>query len=301
MVVESTLRRADPTREVKTKVQPNLILPKRSPLMIKEIQCRSALNLSKIPGMEYCLNPYVGCIHGCIYCYATFMKRFRNHPEEWGSFVDVKVNFAEILAKEIKKKRAGMVAIGTVQDGYQPIEAKYQLTRRSIKILNEHNFPFEILTKSSLVTRDIDLIKISKSASVEMTITTIDDNVRKIFEPQAASVQGRLLALEKLLDNNIEVTVFFGPVLPYFSDSPGHIRKFFALMQKTGVKRILVDKLNYLESKIGKIVRAISQDYPEAIPYYRNILNNPINYQNILRRRIEEIAGDFKIEVEVLF
>jgi len=287
--------------EVKAKVQPTLILPQRSQLIIKETQCRSALNQSKIPGMDYCLNPYVGCSHGCIYCYATFMKRFRNHPEEWGSFVDVKVNFADVLKKEISRKRIGLVAIGTVQDGYQPIEAKYRLTRQSIEILNERNFPFEILTKSNLVVRDIDLIKSNKSASVEMTITTTDDKIRRIFEPQASSVQGRLLALEKLLNNNIETAVFFGPVLPYFSDSSEQIRKFFALMQKTGVKRILVDKLNYLESKIGKIVQAIRHDYSKVISYYRNILRDRIDYGTTLRQRIEEIARDFKLVVEVVF
>jgi DNA repair photolyase len=287
--------------EVKAKVQPTLILPQRSQLIIKEIQCRSALNQSKIPGMDYCLNPYVGCIHGCIYCYATFMKRFRNHPEEWGSFVDVKVNFADVLKKEISRKRIGLTAIGTVQDGYQPIEAKYRLTRQSIEILNEYNFPFEILTKSSLVVRDIDLFKNNKDASVELTFTTIDDKVRRIFEPRASSVQARLQTLEKLLNNNIETAVFFGPILPYFPDSSEQIKKFFALMQKTGVKRILVDKLNYLESKIGKIVQAICQDYPEAILYYRNILHDPIDYKTNLRQRIEEIARDFKLTVEVLF
>jgi DNA repair photolyase len=281
-------------------------------LLVSAIQCRTALNLSKIPGMDYCLNPYVGCIHGCIYCYATFMKRFRNHPvestlsrdptrEEWGSFVDVKINFAEVLRKEVSRKKVGMVAIGTVQDAYQPIEAKYCLTRQSIEILNEHNFPFEVLTKSSLVVRDIDLFKNNKDASVELTITTIDDRVRRIFEPRASSVLSRLQTLLKLLDNNIATTVFFGPVLPYFSDSPTEIRKFFALMQKMGVKRILVDKLNYLETKINRIIRAISNPYPKAIAYYRNIIRDQTVYKISLRQRIEEIAGDFKLTVGVLF
>jgi DNA repair photolyase len=272
-----------------------------TPIKIQEIQCRSALNLSKIPGMQYCLNPYVGCIHGCIYCYATFMKRFRNHPEEWGSFVDIKVNFADVLRKEVRKKRVGMVAIGTVQDAYQPIEAKYQITRQAIQILIEHDFPFEILTKSSLVARDIDLFKNNKDASVEMTVTTIDDNIRKIFEPNASSVQARLQTLEKLLDNDIETTVFFGPVIPYFSDSSEQIRKFFAQMQKIGVRRILVDKLNYLESKIGKIIRTISKNYPSSVPYYRSILRNQTEYKISLRQRIRKIASGFKISVEVLF
>lgn len=270
-------------------------------MKVQEIQCRSALNLSKIPGMDYCLNPYVGCSHGCIYCYATFMKRFRNHQEEWGSFVDAKVNFADVLRKEVSKKRIGMVAIGTVQDGYQPIEAKYQITRQSIGILVENNFPFEILTKSSLIVRDLDLFKRYEKASVELTLTTLDENVRKLFEPKASSVQARLQTLEKLLANDIETTVFFGPVIPYFSDSPEQLRRFFAQMQKIGVSRILVDKLNYLESKIGRIIHAISKYYPGAITYYRNILRDQIGYKISLRRRVKEVASDFKIAVEVLF
>ncbi len=268
---------------------------------IKAVRCRTALNPSRIPGMDYCLNPYVGCEHGCIYCYATFMKRFRNHFEEWGNFVDVKINFADILQKEVKKKKVGLVAIGTVQDAYQPIEAKYQITRQAIKMLGENNFPFEILTKSSLVARDLALLKSYKQSSVEMTITTINDSVRQIFEPKATPVTARLQALESLMAAGIETTVFFGPVLPYFSDSPEQIIEFFVLMQKLGVKRILVDKLNYLKSKISRIIRAVSQVYPKAIPYYRNVLHNPLSYAIVLRQRVKELARGFKFSVEVLF
>lgn len=289
--------------ESKEAIQPSIAMPQNPRLKINEIQCRSALNLSKIPGFEYCLNPYVGCSHGCIYCYATFMKRFRNHPEEWGSFVDVKANLPDILRKEVKKKRNGEVGIGTVQDAYQPIETKYQITRQAIKILIENNFPFEILTKSSLIVRDIDLFKGYDKACIELTLTTLDENIRKIFEPQAASVSARLEALEKLIENRIETNVFFGPVIPYFSDSAEHIRKVFTKIQEIGIKRVLVDKLNYLESKIGKIIQAIKDGYPQAIPYYRNIIRDPpkADYKINLRKRIKEVAADFNMTVEVLF
>ncbi len=281
--------------------QPTIVSSRYPSLKINEIQCRSALNLSKIPGFEYCLNPYIGCSHGCIYCYATFMKRFRNHPEEWGSFVDVKVNLLDILLKEVQKKRIGEVGIGTVQDAYQPIEAKYRITRQATKILIENNFPFEILTKSSLIVRDIDLFKGYDRACVELTLTTLDENIRKIFEPQAASVPARIKALKNLIENKIETNVFFGPVIPYFSDSAEHIRKVFTKIQEIGIKRVLVDKLNYLESKIGKIIQAIKADYPKAISYYRNILRDQDKYKINLRKTINEVAANFNMSVEVLF
>lgn len=277
---------------------------KNQPVEIKEIQCQSALNLSKIPGMVYCLNPYVGCQYNCIYCYATFIKRFRNHFEDWGSFIDVKINFIDRLKKEVKKKRIGLVAIGTVSDAYQPIEANYRLTRQAIEILNQHNFPFEILTKSNLVIRDIDLLRNSQQVSVELTITTIDDNVRKLFEPNAPSVPTRLQTLEQLLANGVETCVFFGPVIPYFADSQNHLIKYFSVMEKIGVKKILVDKLNYLNSKIEKIISAIDAAYPKAVSYYRILQTDQSTsggYSIWLKKRINEIAADFKLAVEVIF
>lgn len=268
---------------------------------ILEVECRTALNLSKISGMAYCLNPYTGCEHRCIYCYATFMRRFRNHSEEWGSFVDVKINFINRLKEELQKKKIGLVAIGTVSDPYQPIEAKYRTTRQAIALLNQYNFPYEVLTKSNLIVRDIDLLRDNKNSSVELTITTVDETIRQIFEPKAPSVPARLKTLEKLLANSIETTVFFGPVIPYFSDSPEKIRQFFRILQGIGVRRVLVDKLNYLETKIGQIIRVLRQTSPQAIPYYQQILLNPIHYQITLRQNIEMVAKDFKFSVEVLF
>lgn len=272
-------------------------------LKIREICAKTALNPSGIKGFTYCLNPYIGCIHGCIYCYATFMKRFRNYPLPWGRFVDVKINFADILRSEVKRRKVGLVAIGTVCDPYQPyLETKYQLTRQSIEILSEANFPFQILTKSDLVVRDIEYLKqFLKIVSVELTITTLDETIRRIFEPNATSVEARLETLKKLLNSGIETAVFFGPVIPYFSDSAEHLKEFFSLMQKLGVRNILVDRLNYLESKIARIIKAVGQKYPQAVPYYRNLLSNPLAYNQILRQRILEIVSSLNIAVEVLF
>lgn len=270
-------------------------------ITVKEIQAKSILNKSGIPGMTYCLNPYTGCSHGCIYCYATFMRDYSNHTEEWGHFVDVKINLLEILSREVKKKKTGHVCIGTVADPYQTAEQKYQLTRLAIKILKEHNFPFEILTKSSLIVRDLDLIKDYDNCSVEITITTIDDNIRKLFEPNADSVENRLLCLEKLVSAGIKTSVFFGPVLPYFSDNDEAINKIFDTLEAVSIKRILVDKLNYQDKKVPIIIEKLKSSYPNAIGYYQDLMKKPNNYEGKLRQRILKIAQNKKINVEVLF
>lgn len=188
--------------------------------MIREIQAKTVLQKSKLPKSSHCLNPYVGCLHNCVYCYARFMRRFTGHSESWGSFVDVKVNTPEILAQQLKQTKVdGSVLVGSVCDAYQPIEKRYGLTRECIRQLSEHNISFSVLTKSSLVLRDLDIIKdAGKNVSIGISLSTLDDSIRRKFEPGASSVQQRLKTLEELYKNNISTYVFIGPILPYITD-----------------------------------------------------------------------------------
>ena len=150
-------------------------------MKIREIKAKNILSKSQI--YDYALNPYVGCQHNCVYCYARFMKRFTGHKERWGEFVDVKINAAELLANEIKKKKIGRVWISGVCDPYQPLEKRYMLTKRCLDILVENGWPFTVLTKSPLVLRDIEALKRLNDTEVGFTITTADEKIRKIFEP----------------------------------------------------------------------------------------------------------------------
>lgn len=195
--------------------------------------------------MDYCINPYVGCAHGCRYCYATFMKRYTGHSEEWGTFVDIKVNAPEVLAKQVKRIRNGQVLLSSVTDPYQPIESKYGLTRQCLEILLRHSFSVDILTKSSLVLRDIDRIKEFEQIEVGLTITTDDDEVRKIFEPNVPPIAARLDTLKKLFDQGVRTYAFIGPVLPM---NPERLAK----MIRPYAHRILIDRMNYV-SKTRKI------------------------------------------------
>jgi len=207
--------------------------------IIREIQAKSILSKSGIPGADYCINAYVGCSHACVYCYATFMKKYTGHTEQWGTFVDVKVNAAELLRKQLQKAKRGHVMVSSVTDAYQPIEVKYRLTRQCLEILLEHKFPVGILTKSPLVIRDLDIIKSFDEIEVGITISTDDEKMRKIFEPGAPPIEARISTLRKLKEQGVKTYVFIGPMLPMHPE---------VLSEKIGkyADSILISRMNYV-------------------------------------------------------
>ena len=210
---------------------------------VKEIKAKSVLNKSKI--FDYCLNPYTGCQINCRYCYARlFMRRYSGHKEPWGEFVDAKINASEVLKKQLDKAKKGTVWISSVCDPYQPLEAKYELTRRCLKELVKKQFPVNIQTKSKLVLRDLDLFQEFEEMDVGFTITTDDERMAKLFEPNATSVKERLTALEKIHSLGIKTFAFVGPLLP------GNPEKLIEKLEEK-VDNIYIDKMNYIYSIKG--------------------------------------------------
>ena len=159
-------------------------------LIVKEVRPKSILSASKV--YPYVINPYTGCQHACSYCYARFMKRVTGHKEPWGEFVDVKVNAADLLRVEITKKKKATVWVSGVCDPYQPLEAKYKLTRQCLEILAQNNWPVRIQTRSPLVLRDMDILKGAADFEVGFSVPTADDAIRALFEPHAPSIDARL-------------------------------------------------------------------------------------------------------------
>ena len=204
-------------------------------MKIKEIQAKNILSKSKV--YDWTINPYVGCQHGCIYCYAKFMKRFSSHKENWGEFVDVKINAPELLNQEIKKKKKGRVWISGVCDPYQPVEKKYELTKKCLEILQKNNWPVVIQTKSPLVLRDLELLKKFQEIEVGFTITTDDEEIRKIFELRTVPINERIETLDKLHQEGIKTFVMIAPLLP----------KAESLVPKLKgkVDYVIIDKMNY--------------------------------------------------------
>ncbi len=232
-------------------------------MAIKEKRARSVLSKSGISGIDYCINPYTGCSHGCKYCYATFMKRFTGHGEAWGSFVDAKINAPEILQRQMNKAPRGNIMISSVTDPYQPVEGQYKLTRQCLEVLLAYQFPVSILTKSSLVLRDLDLIRKFKDIEVGITITTDDDKIRKIFEPNAPPVEARIRGLKELSASGVKTYAFIGPVLPLNPEA-------LARKIEPYVQSVLIDRMNYSSKtrkiyESGKLKQWLDYDFVDEI------------------------------------
>jgi DNA repair photolyase len=207
-------------------------------MKVREIFAKTVLTRTAISGFDYCLNPYVGCGHGCRYCYASFMKRFTGHKEPWGEFIDVKVNATSLLKNQLKRAKPGMVAISTVTDPYQPIEKTYKITRGCLEALLEKQFPVNLLTRSPLCLRDIDLLKRFKKIQVGLTVTTHDEAMKKLFEPCSPSIPSRIKALETLRKERVRTYAFIGPLLPL---NPVPMVK----MLEGLVDEVLIGRMNY--------------------------------------------------------
>jgi len=207
---------------------------------VEEMLCRTALSPSLLPSIDYTLNPYYGCQHGCKYCYVPNV--FKINRQDWGKFVKPKTNIPKILAKELKKKKRGIVGISTVTDPYQPLEKKYQLTRYCLEQLQRYDFPINILTKSSLITRDIEIIQKFSQSAVGTTISSLNQDELDNLEPFTSPVQERLEAITKFSKKGIYTYIFMGPLYPTlnYENLPRLLKTYFS----TGIKELVVDTLH---------------------------------------------------------
>ena len=225
-------------------------------MTIQEIWAKSILSKSQI--YDYAINPYVGCSHACRYCYAAFMKRFTGHKERWGEFVDVKINAPELLAREIVRRKKGRVWVSGVCDPYQGAEKKYRLTRRCLEILVENGWPVTIQTKSPLVLRDSGILEKLEEAEVGFTITTADEEIRRLFEPGAPPIRDRIDALGVLHSKGIKTFAMIAPVLPGAED--------LVTLLVDKVDHVLVDRLNYHYA--DRIYRENGMEWAKEEPFF---------------------------------
>jgi len=256
------------------------------------IQYKTLLTKSKLPEVDYCINPYVGCSHGCVYCYSRFMKRFTGHTERWGEFVDVKINASKILEKELSRNpKRGVVLLGSVTDAYQPDERKYKITRDILGVLLRYDFPTSILTKSDLVIRDIDLLKRFSNCEVGFTITTLDEQTARNFEPFSSSPERRLKALETLHNSGIRTYGFIGPILPELTNLES---TFTALQGK--VNFVMAESLNMKCGNWEDIRSLLERKYPRLLALYRSRFDQ--KYWQQIERKLRELSSRFRIPLK---
>jgi len=260
-------------------------------VVVREVTCKSLLNRCGID--DYSFNCYTGCAHGCVYCYARFMQRFHPHEEPWGEFVDVKINAAEVLARQLRRSRPGSVFTCSVCDGWQSVEQCYELTRRCCQMLLDAGFRLNILTKSALVLRDLDIFA-GRAVQVGVTITTAQEAVARLWEPRAPSVADRLRVLREAKAAGLRTAVMFGPLLPGISDTEAGLAELFATARDANVDQIWTDTLNPRPRVWPSVQRLLRDRWPGLSAHYRRVLFDPCaraGYRDELERRIRRAAA----------
>ncbi len=213
-------------------------------MKVVEIRTTRGLAKSGLPEYDYALNPYLGCLHGCRYCYARDFTR--GEPgDAWGEVVYVKVNLPEVLAREVKALKPGVVGVSTITDPYQPVEAKYRLTRRALEILLASGFKASIQTKSTYVLKDVDLLFVHKDkVDVGLTITTFKAETAKLLEPNAPPPRARAYALLALSELGVKTWVFLGPIIRGVNDGVEDYAPILEIARRTK-SEVIVDRYRH--------------------------------------------------------
>ncbi len=260
-------------------------------MLIKEIQTKNIMTKSSLPVGGYSVNPYVGCPHACKYCYASFMKRFTGHQEEWGTFLDVK------YWKEIRnpsKYKGQRVVIGSVTDGYNPYEETYQRTRAVLEQLRGSDAEILICTKSDLVLRDMELLKELGNVTVSWSINTLDTEFQSDMD-EAVSIERRLSAMKKIYNEGIRTVCFVSPIFPEITDIETIIDRV-----KNQCDLVWLENLNLRGSFKGEILRYISQNYPKFITLYNETYKENIkDYWKALEEKAKKLAEKNQCEYRV--
>lgn len=255
---------------------------------------KTYLSKSKIPGFDFVINPYIGCPHKCVYCYAEYMRKFTGHPEEWGDFLDVKTCDAPLRPSKLFRMR---VMLSSVTDPYNPYEKQYELTRKMLKQLAFSQAYAFILTKSALVLRDIDILKQMPGSEVAFSFSSANEHFRQVAEPGASSVEEKINALKILHENDIKTAVMAAPLLPGISDWQAIITA-----TRPYTDRYAFDSLNMRPAYQKKVLAFVAEHYPHLISLYTDIyLKEETSYWTKLEQEILHYCQTQNIPAEVYF
>jgi DNA repair photolyase len=244
----------------------------------REEPCRNALNRVKGMQFKWSLNPYMGCVHRCTFCYVRAFERRADRPSDdrYGTSIRVKVNVAEVLRRELARHsyEPDWVAIGAATDPYQPAEGRYGLTRACIEALSEAANPFSIITRGPMIVRDIDvLVEAARRANVAVTfsIPTLDEDVWRKTEPSTAHPRQRLKAVSKLVDAGIKTGVGMAPILPGISDLPTSMAEVVKAARDAGACGVWANLLFLRPGTREHFLDNLARDWPEELERYERL------------------------------
>ncbi len=270
-------------------------------MKVREVYARRILNPTRIRTIRYSLNPYVGCSHKCVYCFADYMRLYTGHDEPWGEFVDVKVNAPYLLRKEIKKAELGPISIGVVTDPYQPIERKYEITRKCLMELLPWTGGVSVLTKSALILRDADILRELRNVEVGVSISTFNAKRAKLLEPRVPSPAERLKVLAELRGKGISVWVFLSPFIPGISDDDRDLLALFEEAGKCGVEYVLVDILNPYPSVVKRMNAVFDRWFTVGKAQFKCYLRNREKVKNEVKSVLSALSHRIGIPVRFAF
>ena len=259
-------------------------------MQVAKIRDKNILTRSKIGSGGYAINPYVGCPYGCIYCYAEFMRGVTGYEEAWGEFLDAKDFGAANLVKFAASHGNERVFMSSVTDCYNPYEAQFGATRKVLETLASSDTNLQILTKSSLVTRDIDLLQTMPNVRVGVSLSVIDESLCRILEPRASLVAARIAAIKQLRAEGVKTYIFVAPIFP-------QITPVFDIMSRYGdvADEMWFDRLNLYPNFRDKILAFIGRNFPELLPLYKQIyLFGDDGY-------FERLAGEIRLVMQEKF
>jgi DNA repair photolyase len=244
----------------------------------REEPCKVALNRVKGMAFGWSLNPYMGCVHRCTFCYVRAFELRADRPFDarYGTSIRVKVNVAEVLRRELARpswRREG-VAIGAATDPYQPAEGRYRLTRACLKALSAASTPFAIITRGPLIVRDIDVLaEAAKRADVSVTfsVPTLDSEVWRRTEPGTAPPRQRLRALTRLVDAGVRASVGLAPILPGISDRPEQLAEVVRAAREAGACGVWANTLHLKPGTREHFLDCLARDWPELLPDYEQL------------------------------
>ena len=263
----------------------------------REEPCRSALNAVKGMAFKWSLNPYMGCVHRCTFCYVRAFERRADRPSDnrYGQAIRVKTNVVEVLRRELARPswEGETVAVGAATDPYQPAEGRYRLTRGCLEAFAEARNSFSIITRGPLIVRDLDvLVEAARRAQVSVTfsVPTVDLEVWRKTEPGTAPPRQRLRALSRLVEAGVRASVGMAPILPGISDRPEQLAEVVRAARDAGACGVWAN-VHFLES--------LARDWPEELERYEELYAGraylPGAETKPVRARVAELAKEIGI------
>jgi DNA repair photolyase len=285
--------------------------PEFAGITFHEVLAKSALN--HVPGSSnalpfgWTINPYRGCLHQCIFCFARKTHEYLDldSGKDFDTQIVVKVNVAEVLARELARPSWGHhpVALGTNTDPYQRAEGRYRLMPGIIAALAASGTPFSILTKGTLLRRDLPLLQAAGEhvpVDIAMTIDVFDDDLREQVEPGAPTTEARLSTIRAVKEAGLNVSVFLMPVLPYLTDSIAHLDRALSQIADAGADSVAYSALHLRPGAREWYWSWLEREHPELVPRYRDVFGTGSyaakEYRQWLAARIRPLLRRYDLE-----